>query len=60
MLPDFDRARRIGDFWVEPRSRTFTELLIDREGSPHTRGAILGVLREGDLHRDEGWQSPGS
>jgi hypothetical protein len=29
MLPDFDRADRIGEFWGNPRTRTFAELLID-------------------------------
>ena len=29
MLPDFERADRIGEFWSYPESRTFTELLID-------------------------------
>jgi hypothetical protein len=28
MLPDFDRAARIGEFWSYPQSRTFAELLI--------------------------------
>ena len=31
MLPDFDRADRIGEFWSHPESRTFAELLIDCE-----------------------------
>ncbi len=31
MLPDFDRADRIGEFWSYPESRNFAELLIDRE-----------------------------
>jgi hypothetical protein len=31
MLPDFDRADRIGEFWGYPQSRTFAELLIDCE-----------------------------
>jgi hypothetical protein len=26
MLPDFERADRIGEFWGNPRSRTFAEL----------------------------------
>ena len=29
MLPDFDRADRIGEFWSYPQSRAFAELLID-------------------------------
>ncbi len=31
MLPDFERADRIGEFWGYPESRTFAELLIDCE-----------------------------
>ena len=33
MLPDFDRAGRIGEFWSYPGSRTFAELLIQRSGT---------------------------
>jgi len=31
ILPDFDRADRIGEFWGNPKTRTFGELLIDSE-----------------------------
>ena len=31
MLPDFDRANRIGSYWGNPESRSFAELLIDCE-----------------------------
>ena len=31
MLPDFERADRIGEFWSYPESRAFAELLIDCE-----------------------------
>jgi hypothetical protein len=31
MLPDFERADRIGEFWGYPESRAFAELLIDSE-----------------------------
>jgi hypothetical protein len=31
MLPDFERADRIGEFWGYPESRAFPELLIDCE-----------------------------
>jgi len=31
MLPDFERADRIGEFWGNPITRTFAELLIDFE-----------------------------
>jgi hypothetical protein len=42
MLPDYERAGRIRDSWVEPRSRTFAELLMDCEESSYVRGVILG------------------
>jgi hypothetical protein len=29
MLPDFERADRIGEFWGYPESRAFAELLIE-------------------------------
>lgn len=28
-LPDFDRADRIGEYYGNPKTRTFAELLID-------------------------------
>jgi hypothetical protein len=31
MLPDLERAERIGEFWGYPESRAFAELLIDCE-----------------------------
>src|SRR6476646_10839565 len=31
MLPDFERADRVGEFWSYPESGTFAELLIDCE-----------------------------
>jgi hypothetical protein len=38
MLPDFERADRIGEFWSYPESRTFAELLIDcKEDKPFGR-----------------------
>ena len=33
MLPDFERADRIGEFWGYPQSRVFVELPIDCEGT---------------------------
>ena len=38
MLPDFERADRIGEFWTYPESRAFAELLIDCEEDPDARG----------------------
>ena len=39
MLPDLDRAERMGDFWANPRTRTFGELLIDCEEDRTLRAA---------------------
>jgi len=45
MLPDFERAERIGEFWGYPKSRAFAELLIDCE---EDRGLLVGMMREAD------------
>jgi hypothetical protein len=42
MLPDFDRADRIGEFWSYPQSRTFAELLIDCEEDRTLRACWSG------------------
>jgi hypothetical protein len=65
MLPDYDRARRIGDFWIEPRSRRFAELLIDceeswRSASGDAGGAsrarrLDGATHASDRHTDRSW-----
>jgi hypothetical protein len=50
MLPDFERAKGIGAYWGNPKTRTFAELLIDCE-EDWTRAALVGMLREADRDR---------
>ena len=45
MLPDFERADRIGEFWSYPESRAFAELLIDCEEDRVLRAVLVGMLR---------------
>jgi hypothetical protein len=48
VLPDFERADRISEFWGYPRSRAFAELLIDCEEDRTGRAVLVGMLREAD------------
>jgi hypothetical protein len=48
MLPDFERADRIGEVWGYPESRAFAELLVDCEEDWTLRAVLVGVLREDD------------
>jgi hypothetical protein len=48
MLPDFERAGRIGEFYGDARTRTFAELLIDLEEDRVARAVVVGMLRERD------------
>jgi hypothetical protein len=43
MLPDFERADRIGEFWGYPKTRTFAELLIDCEEDRVLRAVLVGM-----------------
>ena len=48
MLPDFERADRIGEFWSYPQSRAFAELLIGCEEDRVLRAVLVGMLWESD------------
>jgi hypothetical protein len=54
MLPDFERADRIGEFWGNPTKRTFAELLIDCEEDRVLRAVLVGMLREADRQSSNG------
>jgi hypothetical protein len=51
MLPDFERAERIGEFWGYPESRASAEFLIDCEEDRILRAVLVGMLREADRGR---------
>jgi hypothetical protein len=45
MLPDFDRADRIGSYWGNPKTRAFAELLIACEEDRTLRAVLVDMLR---------------
>jgi hypothetical protein len=48
MLPDFERADRIGEFWGNPETQTVAELLTDCEEDRTLRAVLVGMRREAD------------
>ena len=43
-LPNLERVRSIEEFYGDPRTRTFAQLLVDIEESPHARAFVLSEL----------------
>jgi hypothetical protein len=39
-------SHRIGEFWGHPETRTFAELLINREEDRILRAVLVGMLQE--------------
>ena len=46
LLPDYDRAGRIREFYQDPRTRNFAELLIDSEEDPRVRAVLIPIQRQ--------------
>jgi hypothetical protein len=48
LLPDYECADVIGEYFQDPRTRNFAELLIDAEEEKYLRAVLVGMLREAD------------
>ncbi len=48
LQPDFERAATIGDYWANPKTRAFADLLIECEENRAARALLVGMLREGE------------
>jgi hypothetical protein len=46
LQPDFERVATIGDYWVNPKTRAFADLLIECEENRAARAVLVGMLRE--------------
>jgi hypothetical protein len=53
MLPDLERADRIGEFWSYPESPAFAELLIECEEDRTLRAVLVGILRKSERRPDQ-------
>jgi hypothetical protein len=45
---DFGKGHRVGEFWGNPKTRTFAELLINCEDDRVLRAVLVGMLRKAD------------
>jgi hypothetical protein len=46
LLPDFEGVARIREYWANPRTRSFADLLIQSEENRAARAVLVGMLRE--------------
>jgi hypothetical protein len=44
-LPDEARAKRIGELYADPATRTMAELLIDLEADPTAKALVIAAIR---------------